>query len=58
MNASMTRQPLKCDRGIHWLNFFNAADVHEMLHIFSKTDFTHCTWRSSVTAVGAALREV
>jgi hypothetical protein len=26
MNASMTHQPLKCDRGMHCLHFSNAAD--------------------------------
>jgi hypothetical protein len=25
MNASMTLQTLKCDRGMHWLNFSNVA---------------------------------
>lgn len=58
MNAPMTHQPLKCNQGIHCLNFFNAADVHKILRIRSKTDFTHCTWRSSVIAVGAALQGV
>jgi hypothetical protein len=55
MNASVTRQPLKCNQGIQWLYFFNAADVQEILHTHSKTDFIHCTWCSSVIAVGAAL---
>jgi len=58
MNASMTRHPLKCNQGIHRLNFFSAADVHKIQHICSKTDFTHCTWCPSVIAVGAALRGV
>jgi len=26
MTASMTRQPLKCDQGMHCFHFFNAAD--------------------------------
>jgi len=26
INASMTYQPLKCDRGVHWLDFSDAAD--------------------------------
>jgi hypothetical protein len=26
MAASMTRQPLKCDQGMHCLRFFNTAD--------------------------------
>ena len=26
INASMTCQPLKCDQGMHWLDFSDAAD--------------------------------
>ena len=58
MNASMTGQSLICNQGIYCLNSFNAADAHEILHIRSKTDFTHCTWHSSVIAVEAAMQGV
>ena len=32
MTASMTRQLLKCDQGLHWLNFFNTADGWQLEH--------------------------
>ena len=52
MNTSMSRQPLRCNQRTHCLNFFSAANVHEIPHIPSKTDFTHCTWHSFVIDVG------